>query len=149
MIDTGANLSIATADGPGSGRFLARSLLDALLGDAWLSGVRLQLLAPAEGTWSVDFVFVQDTTGVGEVVRAGLDPAGQVVSAQLLRTVAESARRYRSTAELAAALRRGTAVESVTLETAPGSGEPRAVVLTFASFGSHKLKLTDFVAIPC
>jgi hypothetical protein len=70
-------LRIATAGGPGAGRFLAVALLDALDAGAALTTVCVQP-PTREGGWSVEFAFVADTDGDGfddgEEVAAGSDP---------------------------------------------------------------------------
>jgi len=137
------DLSIAVAEGSGSGRFLTLALLDALGSDATLSGIRCQPLARGAATSSIDFAFFHEFSAQGEVIRAGLDPAGQVVSAELLRSAQEHARRYRRAADLAAALRDGHALQAIHLASPP-SGDPTSLRLRLETGRSFVIDLGEF-----
>lgn len=140
---------VGRADGPGSGRFLSLALVDALEDGSDLAAVRFHLVPPAVGQWSfgVAFAFQHEFSSEGEVVLAGVDAAGHVVAAELLRSGREPARRYRRQLALANALRGGHAVESIQLQTG-GSGEPRSVTLVMENPEWFVLDLSDFDRIP-
>ncbi len=140
---TVTELRIATASGPGSGSFLARALLDVLEAGATLGGVHVRPANRAGGAWSLDFVFVHARSDRGEIVRAGLDSAGNVVTAELLRTARPHGRKYRWADSLADAIRGAAGISGVRLE--PGAaGEPRTVRVGLAGGGSYVLDLADF-----
>jgi hypothetical protein len=149
MLHSGADTSIATADGPGSGRFLTLALLDALDGGSDLAAIRFDLVAPVRGAWTVGigFAFHHEFSSGAEVIRAGVDPAGHVVAAELLRSARQPAARFGRQLALAAALHDGYAVESIHVESGR-AGEPRSVTIIMENLDSFIIDLSDFERMP-
>jgi hypothetical protein len=78
-------LQVATAHGPGAGRFLAAALLDALNAGATLVEVVESPRPPSMAVRGVDFVFTTPDDETDEIIRAGLGGDSTVVSAELRR----------------------------------------------------------------
>lgn len=79
------DLCVARADGRGAGRFLASSLLDALQAGTGAVSIRRTDRAPALADLGVEFIVCPESEETCEVIRAGVDASGTVVSAELLR----------------------------------------------------------------
>ena len=107
-------LQVATAQGPGAGRFLAAALLDALSAGATLVEVVESPRPPSSAVRGIDFVFTTPDDDTDEIIRAGLAADTSVVSAELRRCAklprAECAV---DAGQLIAALREAQAVAAV------------------------------------
>jgi hypothetical protein len=110
----GADITVATAWGPGVGRFLAEALVDALQSDLHLVAVEESAHAPADGLRGVDFVFAHDHSSHEEIIRVGLDAHGHVVSAALIRRRARQCQRSAGAEQdLLDAIRSGESVSAL------------------------------------
>jgi hypothetical protein len=143
------DLRIAISEGLGSGRFLAVSMLDALDSGGDLQRLCVSQPVRARGHWTVDFVFQHWQPAYREVIRAGLDVADRVISAELLRSTLDGGgqpeeRRYVGQTALARALRTGDMVEFVKLEASEDPGAPRAVRLQLRRGEPYLLELSRF-----
>lgn len=78
-------LCVARADGRGAGKFLASSLFDALQAGEGAVTIRRAARAPALADLGVEFIVCAESEETCEVIRAGVDASGTVVSAELLR----------------------------------------------------------------
>lgn len=126
-----SDLRVATARGPGAGRFLALSLTEALASGTDLAEVADSPRPPPGARRGIDFVFLHAESE--EVVRAGLDDGGRVVSAELLRRPRRGPTRGRTIGpELLATLRGADLIAS--LQWAPsGPGQEPELVVTVHS----------------
>jgi|GEM_PF-5846991 len=122
-----SRLQVATADGPGAGRFLATALLDAIDGGATLLSIEACGQLPAASEYGVDFVF--DVGGATEIIRAGLGANGQVITTQLLRCrIGERPDQPTDPAALAHALRAGSEITQIRWHA--GETPPRQLEIT-------------------
>jgi len=145
---TSPDLRIATAAGTGSGRFLAVSILDALDAGGRLASVRFFPPVRPNGPSSVDIVFEHSGAAHREVIRAGLDAAERVVSAEILHSFGDrDDRRYPGAAALQRALRAGAMVDFVKVDSGSDPGAPRALTLELRQGERFHLDLTSFVQI--
>jgi hypothetical protein len=125
------DLRVATARGPGAGRFLALSLVEALASGTALVEVVDSARPPPGARRGIDFVVAHPDTE--EVVRAGLDDGGRVVSAELLRRPRREGSRGRSIGpELVAVLRGADLIAAVRWDE-HRSGEEPALLVTVQS----------------
>jgi hypothetical protein len=111
-VDT--DIKVATACGPGVGRFLAEALVDALQSDLHLVAVKDSVYAPPDGLRGVDFVFAREDSDDEEIIRVGLDQDGHVVSTELIRRTGRKGERSAAPEqELLAAIRSGESVSAL------------------------------------
>jgi hypothetical protein len=122
-------LRVATADGPGAGRFLAAALLDALHGGPRLVAIELAPQPPWPAAYGVDFIF--DTETACEVIRVTLAQDAQVVAAQLLRCPRTGrAEAISLAASLIEALHPGSEITGIRCQEANGSSQIEILVRT-------------------
>lgn len=127
------DIQVATAWGPGSGRFLAQALVDALQSDHDLIAVKESGSPPAGGARGVDFVFARAGAERDEIIRVGLDGDGRVVSAQLLRCASgQHGTTGPAAGELLEALRAGPSISA--LHWVPAGASPRGMLAITVSF---------------
>ncbi len=113
-----SDLRVAIASGPGTGRFLAAALTDAL-GGAGLAAIIVPARPPAGSRWGIEFVFHGETDSE-EVICVGLDASGTVVTAEILRRPSRPVLGSSpSPAALTEALAGGDAVSSIQWSEAP------------------------------
>lgn len=125
------DLRVATARGPGAGRFLALSLAEALASGTALVEVVDSPRPPPGARRGIDFVVAHAETE--EVIRAGLDDSGRVVSAELLRRPRRDGSRGRAIGpELMAVLRGADLIAAVRWDENP-TGEEPALLVTIQS----------------
>jgi hypothetical protein len=121
------DLRVATARGPGAGRFLALSLTEALASGIELVEVVDSPRPPPGARRGIDFVFGHPETE--EVVRAGLDDGGRVVSAELLRRPRRaSSRGHAIGPELLSMLRDADLITSLRWDDDRSSEDPALLV---------------------
>lgn len=140
MADRERRVAAATgADAPG---FLHDLLAAPILGGQPITEIRPADVRPAAGHRGVDFVFSCSVDGQTQLVRAGLDRHGHVVSAELLLiSTPPKPRRHERTAVLAAALERGARVERLRWDR--GLGGAQALIVDHDG-GATRLPLSQF-----
>ena len=133
------SLSVARADGPGAGRFLALALSDALAGGQG----QFFLRAPTStGPRYLDFLFPVNGGNQREVIRVEVDRAGQVVSAELLRETGDStAALFAAPPDLLDALHSGSAVAEIVWDPADSSAGVRSVTVIMRSDRSFHVSI--------
>jgi len=137
-----AAISLATADGPGAGRFLAAALLDALNAGAVLLAVGDAPRVPAVARFGIDFVFATDDSHIDEVIRAGVDEHARVVWAELLRCPRRARDdSSRDTGPLAAALAEGETIAEIRWR--PGQDSQRNLELVVSGDRPRTLSLAS------
>lgn len=120
------DIRVATACGPGVGRFLAEALVDALQSDLHLVAVEDSVGQSGDGPQSMDFVFGREDSNFEEIIRVGVDPDGHVVSTELIRRLGrEGQRTATAEEELLAAIRSGESVSALHWIEPPDRAESR------------------------
>jgi hypothetical protein len=138
------DIRVATACGPGVGRFLAEALVDALQSDLHLVAVEDSADPSGDGLRGVDFVFAREDSEREEIIRVGVDQDGHVVSTELIRRVGKEGQRTAAAEEeLLAAIRSGESVSALhwidrsesrrERDTGDGLGPRRVLAITVRS----------------
>ena len=124
------DVHVASSMGTGAGRFLAAALLDALQGGAELIAVNASREVPEGAARGIDFTFVTYGEESDEVIRVGLAPTSEVVSAHLLRrSTVGPEHRIAGAAELERALHSAHSVAAMRWYAPSGCGRSLDVVL--------------------
>lgn len=136
-----ADIEVATARGPGAGRFLAAALLDALDAGARLLAIDEAPALPRPARSGIDFRFAGDGHDTDELIRVGLGEDSRVVTAQLLRCAKRPDEDGScDPGSLIEALRGGHSVSAV--RWLPREGAPRTVELVIGSDREISVALT-------
>lgn len=147
MISSEREIRVARAQGPGVGRFLAASLVDALTG----GGALVAIVALGDPRTArervVEFVFAGPPADTDEIIRVGIDRDGQVLATELLRRPRRQWARapLPSVEAMLQALGAGQSVARLDWT----EGAPPAIVLTMASQMDFHLTMEEAPMLGC